>query len=252
MRRLIPALVVMAGLACSATAQAQPNGRANGYWRNRGGDSQVAYDNGYRAGYDQGQRDVRSRDRYDYRRADRYRSGDAGYNGRYGDRDDYRRVFRDGFQAGYDAGYYGRSGGYSSRDPYGRYPNTYPGNRYPDNRYPDNRYPDSRYPNGSYPNGRYPNGGYGNGGYYNSEAADRGYREGVEKGRHDAKNRDRFDPRGEKWYREGDRGYNSRYGSREQYKAEYRRAFEQGYEQGYRDYGGVYNNRGTGGFRWPF
>ena len=49
-RRLIPALVVVAGLACSATAIAQPNGRANGYWKNRGGSSQVAYDNGYRDG----------------------------------------------------------------------------------------------------------------------------------------------------------------------------------------------------------
>ncbi len=57
-RRLIPALVVVAGLACSATAIAQPNGRAWGWGQNRGG-SQAAYDNGYRAGYDQGQADAR-------------------------------------------------------------------------------------------------------------------------------------------------------------------------------------------------
>ena len=233
MRRLIPALIVTAGLAFSATAEAQPNGRANGYWRNRGGDSQVAYDNGYRAGYDQGQRDARGRDRYDYRRADRYRRGDAGYNSRYGDRNDYRRVFQDGFQAGYDAGFYGRNRS-SSRDSYG-----------------NGGY--GRNPNDGRAVPRYPNGAYGNrGGYYNSEAADRGYREGLQKGRDDAKDHDRFDPRGEKWYRDGDRGYNSRYGSRDQYKAEYRRAFEQGYEQGYREYG--YNGYGNnnGGIRWPW
>ena len=46
--------------------------------------------------------------------------------------------------------------------------------------------------------------------------------------------RDRFDPRAQKWYREGDREYNSRYGSRDQYKNEYRRGFLVGYERGYR------------------
>ena len=233
-RRLIPALVVVAGLACSATAMAQPNGRAYGYWNNRGGGSQAAYDNGYRSGFDQGQADRRGRDRYGYDRQGRYRSGDYGYNSRYGSRDDYRQAFRRGYSEGYERGYYadaGSGGAVPRRDRDG-YESRYPG-----------------YPNGGY---GYPGGGYGGygsrGGYYN-EAYDRGYREGNEKGREDVSDNDRYDPRRHKWYREGDRGYNSRDGSRDQYKAAYRDAFERGFADGYRSYGGYGN---SGGWRLPW
>ncbi len=222
-QRLIPALVVAAGLACSATAMAQPNGRAYGYGQNRGS-SQSAYDNGYRAGYDQGQADARGRNRYGYDRQGRYRDGDYGYNARYGNRNDYREAFRQGYSTGYEQGYRAY-GGYGNRNPgYG------------------NRYPDY---------GRYGgNGGYGGyGGGYNNEAYDRGFREGSQKGREDAKDGDRYDPRRHKWYREGDRGYNSRYGSRDGYKDAYRNAFERGYSQGYREYG--YRGNSNGGW-WPF
>lgn len=219
-QRLIPAIVVAAGLACSATAMAQPNGRAYGYGQNRGG-YQSAYDNGYRAGYDQGQADARGRNRYGYDRHGRYRDGDYGYHSRYGNRNDYRNTFRQGYASGYEQGY--RSyGGYGNRNPgYG------------------NRYPDY----GGY--GGY--GGYGDG-YYN-EASNRGFREGAEKGREDADDGDRYDPRRHKWYREGDRGYNSRYGSRDRYKADYRNAFERGYAQAYRGYGYQGNRNGSW---WPF
>jgi len=62
-RSWIAAFALMAGLACSATVEAQPNGRAWGYRRNQGA-SQAAYDNGYRQGFDRGRSDARSR-RYD-------------------------------------------------------------------------------------------------------------------------------------------------------------------------------------------
>jgi len=42
-RTLIPALVLAAGLACTASAQAQPYGNAWGYSR---GDTRAAFDNG--------------------------------------------------------------------------------------------------------------------------------------------------------------------------------------------------------------
>jgi hypothetical protein len=218
-RSLAPVLALVAGLAISAPAQAQPNGNAWGWWRNNDGASvRGAYDNGYRVGYDRGLQDSRGR-RYDYRRDNAYRDGDWGYDRRYGDRDDYRRSFQQGFVAGYDAAYYGRGS---------RYP-TYPS--YPsDSRYPS--YPSyPSYPGypSSYPGGY---GGYGNYGY--SEAYDRGYREGVDKGRDDGHDRDQYDPRRQKWYREGDRGYNKRYGSREQYAAAYRQGFLRGYDEGYR------------------
>jgi hypothetical protein len=226
-RSWISVLVLAAGLACSATAQAQPNGNAWGYERNRGGHVQAAYENGYRQGFDRGLSDARGR-RYDYRRHDDYRNGTRGYNNRgYGSRDDYRRAFQQGFVAGYDDGFYGRGGGRGVR----QYPTTPSYPTYP-------RYPQGR---PSYPG--YP-GGYGNYGY--SEGFDRGYREGLDKGQDDGHDRDRYDPRGEKWYREGDRGYKREYGSREQYKAAYREGFLRGYEEGYRGRG--YDNRG--GWRW--
>ena len=230
-RRLIPALVVVAGLACSATAIAQPNGRAWGWGQNRGG-SQGAYDNGYRAGYDQGQADARGRNRYCYQRDGRYRDGYYGYDSRYGNRNDYRQSFRQGFASGYEQGYNGYGGSGNGRATQRRDPGY--GSQYP-------TYPNS----GGY--GGY--GGYG-GGYYN-EAYDRGMREGAQKGREDAKDGDRYDPRRHNWYRDGDRGYNNRYGSRDQYKVAYRDAFERGYAQGYREYGGRGGNN-NGGFRWPW
>jgi len=110
------------------------------------------------------------------------------------------------------------------------------------------------YPNGQYPNGQYPNSGSNRGYGYNSVPYDNGYRDGLEKGREDARDRDSFDPVRHSWYRNGNRGYDSRYGSREQYKLAYRDGFEAGYEQAYRSSG--YNNNRypntTSRFPWPF
>ena len=44
----------------------------------------VPFDNGYRDGYDKGREDARDNDAYDPRRHSRYRSGDHGYDRRYG------------------------------------------------------------------------------------------------------------------------------------------------------------------------
>lgn len=63
---------------------------------------------------------------------------------------------------------------------------------------------------------------------------DHGYRDGLAKGREDARDRDSFDPVRHRWYRNGDRGYTNRYGSRDRYKLVYRDGFEAGYRDGYR------------------
>ena len=108
---------------------------------------------------------------------------------------------------------------------------------------------DRSYPNDgrTYPNDRN-RGGYG----YNSVPFDNGYRDGLEKGREDARDNDSFDPVRHSRYRSGDRGYNSRYGTRESYKLAYRDGFESGYEQAYRASRGYGANRGsTSGFRLP-
>jgi hypothetical protein len=242
--RLLSALALAAGLAVAAPAGAQPQRGGWGQPRVGGayGTGQAAYDNGYREGLRAGERDARSGQRYDVRRDDAYKDGDRGYNGRYGSRNDYRDTFRRGFEQGYSEGYYGRNGRAVPRDPnYGRYP-TYPSSgRYPT--YPS--YPNSgRYPD----NGRYPNGGYG--GYY-SPASDKGYSDGYEKGLDDGRDNDRFDPVGEKWYRQGDRGYEKHYGSKDVYKNQYRQAFRDGYERGYQD-GRTGRTSRNGGFRWPW
>ena len=122
-----------------------------------------------------------------------------------------------------------------------------PGTSYPDRnqRYPE-RYPDR--------NDRY--GGYGNGGYasrVNSVPYQNGYRDGLEKGREDGRDRDSFDPVRHSRYRSGDRGYDRRYGSKDQYKLVYRDGFESGYSQGYREQDRS-RRGGSGGIRlpWPY
>jgi hypothetical protein len=65
----------------------------------------VAFDNGYNDGLDKGREDARDRDSYDPNRHSRYRSADRGYEGRYGSKDQYRDIYRDGFLAGYNDAY---------------------------------------------------------------------------------------------------------------------------------------------------
>jgi hypothetical protein len=201
---LLPSLVGLAVIAVTtpACAQAVYGDRGYGY----GADARrVAYDNGYRRGIDNGERDARARRAANHRDDSAYRDGDWGYDRRFGSHGQYRQLFRDGYEVGYRDGYarYARGGGYGSYGGYGT-PRNDRGYGYP--------------------------GGYG----YGDPARDYGYREGFEKGAEDARDGDRFDPLRHKWYREGDRHYNSRYGSRDRYMAAYRDAFRQGYEEGYR------------------
>lgn len=224
---LVPAFGVMA-LAVASPAAAQlgwPGGRPSysgearqPYFELR----RVAYDNGYREGLKEGEKDGRRRDTFEFRDEGAWRNGDKGYHRTHGDRNRYRDFFRSGFEAGYTDAYrrYGPSYGYGNgravprrRDPGPYYPNQTPGYRYPDNRYP----------------GRY---GVG------SPAYDNGYRDGLEKGREDSRDRDGFDPARHSWYRNADRNYRREYGSRDQYRDIYREAFIEGYERGYREYAG--------------
>jgi hypothetical protein len=102
---------------------------------------------------------------------------------------------------------------------------------------------------------RYPNGNGSNRYGYNSVPYDNGYRDGLEKGREDARDRDSYDPVRHSWYRSGNRGYNSRYGTKDQYKLVYRDGFEAGYDQAYRQAGGNrYPARSSRGVHlpWPF
>ena len=150
--------------------------------------------------------DARRGRSFDYARHHDYRDADDGYRRGYGSIESYRRVFRQGYAEGYDSGYRGSHAGNGSNFPRSNYP---------------------AYPN----NGSVFNPGSGR--VYGNVAAQNGYRDGFEAGRNDGRDRDNYDPRGAKRYREGDHDYNGRYGDRELYKRDYRAAFEQGYREGY-------------------
>jgi hypothetical protein len=83
---------------------------------------------------------------------------------------------------------------------------------------------------------------------YSGAAYQRGQADGYKRGYDDGRHGRGFDPVRERWYREGDRGYERRYGPRSEYKNAYRDAFRRGYEEGYRDARG--HGRRGGWRRW--
>jgi hypothetical protein len=80
----------------------------------------------------------------------------------------------------------------------------------------------------------------------NNAAFDRGYREGVQIGEDDARRGREFQVERDRIYRDGDRGYDSRYGNREIYRNDFRRGFTSGYRAGYNDVRGVWTQGGRG------
>jgi hypothetical protein len=67
--------------------------------------SDRAFNQGYRDGLDAGRSDARHHRRFSPERAARFRSADHDYNRRYGSRDQYMRIYRDGFREGYERGF---------------------------------------------------------------------------------------------------------------------------------------------------
>ena len=65
---------------------------------------------------------------------------------------------------------------------------------------------------------------------------DKGYEDGLRRGRDDGEDGDRYDVTRDGRYRDGDHGYRSSYGSRYSYVRSYRSGFELGYQDGYEPY----------------
>ncbi|MCA1643647.1 MAG: hypothetical protein LC785_17275, partial [Acidobacteria bacterium] len=89
--------------------------------------------------------------------------------------------------------------------------------------------------NGGYRN----NDNYGNiGGSYDlrQTALNAGYNNGMEEGRRDRNNNERFDYSDESAYRSATKDYNSRLGDRSTYQQYFREAFARGYADGYGRY----------------
>jgi hypothetical protein len=202
-------LVSALAVANAAPAAAQPstryrivevqNGRARGVARN-------AYDQGYREGSRQGEFDARRGLARDYNRDAVYRDGTLGYD-RRGNRDVYRDEFRRGYVEGYRSSYarlappppavYAQRVGPGVAGPGVLVPQPRPGS-------------------------------------YQEPAYARGYSDGLKRGQGDGRDRDAYNPVGQRDYRDGDNGYYAAYGPRDAYKDNYRAGYRAGYEEGYR------------------
>jgi hypothetical protein len=68
---------------------------------------QTALNAGYNNGIEEGRKDRRRGDRFEYRDEGDYQKATEDYSSRLGDRELYRRYFREGFANGYRAGYSG-------------------------------------------------------------------------------------------------------------------------------------------------
>lgn len=85
-------------------------GRAGAGYGGNGGSFQLrqtALNAGYNNGIEEGRKDRRRGDRFEYRDEGDYQKATEDYSSRLGDRELYRRYFREGFANGYRAGYSG-------------------------------------------------------------------------------------------------------------------------------------------------
>lgn len=200
-RSVIVSALALVVLALGAPAQAQAPWTSTGnpaYAAERRSyvdARRAAFDNGYREGQRLGERDGRRNAAFHYQNERAFRRADSGYHRSFGDIARYRQAFRSGYSSGYRDGY--ERFARNARGPVAR-------------------------------------GGYG-AGRIAHPAVQAGFDDGHVKGVEDAQKRRTFDVLRHRWYRSGDRHYQSRYGSREQYTNLYREAFKSGYERGYRD-----------------
>jgi hypothetical protein len=160
--------------------------------------SRIAHDNGYRAGFERGEADARARLDFNYTRDPDFQRADIGYRRDLTSLDRYRRVFREGYAAGYEEAY---------------------------QRYAETR--GVRQPSGI-------TGGVRRSPSLDI-AFEYGFADGFKAGVEDARDNDRFEPTDHDAYRDADRGYERRYGAREVYRVEYRDGFHTGYARGYRE-----------------
>ena len=205
-RRFVPlfAALAIAAIATAPTAAQSEtafgilevqNGRGRGLARD-------GYDRGYREGQRQGDFDARRGLTPDFQRDQIFRDGTRGYQRRFGNRELYRDDFRRGYMDGY-------------RSSYARLRRT-PAAPYLDRNAPGVFGPLQR------------------SGGYQEPAYARGYSDGYRQGTDDGRDRDRYDPVGQRDYRDADQGYYGAYGSRDAYRDNYRAGYREGYEEGYR------------------
>jgi hypothetical protein len=223
-------LLFIAALVLSATAYAQgryPNNDPNRRDRNLDqygnyGGSQELRQTALNAGYDLGNRQG-SFDRQsggqqsNYRNSDVYRRATQGYSSRLGDRELYRRYFREAFDNGYNS--YGNNQGSLGQDNRSQYPNR------------DNNGTRAR-------RGRNWD-GYGNFGgsaELRQTALNAGYNEGNKQAKKDHGKRNNSGYQGQPAYQNATKDYNSSLGDRGVYQRYFREAYDNGYSDGLNGY----------------
>src|SRR6185295_9418411 len=226
------------GIALSMTAQAQnqddrytqdrnrsDNGDQNRRGRdwdrygNYGGSSELrrtALNAGYEEGVKEGRKDRWNGSRTEHRNLSSYQRATKDYSPRLGDRELYRRYFREAFEDGYNAESDGR-----------------------DNRNRDDRNRDrDRNDNNNDRRGRNDDdyGNYGGSFQLRQTALNAGFNEGVKQGRKDRSARSGNGYQRQNTYQQATKDYSSRLGDREVYRRYFREAYEHGYEDGYAGY----------------
>jgi hypothetical protein len=181
-----------------------------------GGSSELrrtALNAGYDEGVKEGRKDRGNGSRTEHRNLSSYQKATKDYSSRLGDRELYRRYFREAFEDGYNAESYARG----NRDRWDRNNN-------------DNRIQDRLGRNED---------GYGNfGGSFQlrQTALNAGFGEGVKQGRADRRTRKGHDYQGHSIYQKATKDYSSSLGDREVFRHYFREAYEHGYADGYAGY----------------
>jgi len=220
-------ILLCVGFASSLTVNAQDRNndqsRRDRNWDrygNYGGSTelrQTALNAGYNEGFRAGHEDRRNQRQSNYQNSTAYRRATQDYNSRLGDRELYRRYFREAFENGYN--FNGNNEGNFGRD-----------NRYP---YPDQSNNGNRTRRGRNWDG------YGNLGgspELRQTALNAGYNEGNKQGRKDRGRSNNYSYQGQSAYQKATKDYSSRLGDRSVYQRYFREAYENGYSDGINGY----------------
>jgi len=215
------ALVLGIGIITSTSTHAQDRNidqnRQDRNWDNygtHGGSSELrhtALNAGYSEGVREANNDRRNNGQSNYRNSNVYRRATQGYSSRLGDRELYRRYFREAFENGYNSTEYGQG----SRVGEGRNGN---GDR-----------------NGNQGRRGRNWDGYGNfGGSFQlrQTALNAGYNEGIKQGQKDRNKRNNYGFQSQSAYQTATKDYSSGLGDRSLYQRYFRAAYENGYADG--------------------
>ena len=183
-------------------------------YENYGGSEELrrtALNAGYNEGVKEGRKDRGNGSRAKHRNLSSYQRATIDYNRSLGDRELYRRYFREAFEDGYNSESYAR------------------GNRERRNRNDDgNRDRSDRNEDGY--------GNFGGSFHLRQTALNAGFNEGVKQGREDRRTRKDNDFRRHDAYQKATKDYSSGLGDREVFRRYFREAYENGYADGFAGY----------------